>query len=171
MHVHLLLSMLPFVLDVEILMLIKSLNDHVAKLEAKIAEHELEYKKYKFARSILLVGGTLELRMVLASKPEAKRTPKSELVSKNSQNLLRARLQLFIMIMPIFLMLILLVLEMFMLIMLMFHMQKHLTLGTTILMLKLMLCLGLMLRMHQMVLICLIILLMLLMLLHINLVR
>jgi hypothetical protein len=33
--------------------MIKSLNEHVAKLEAKITEHELENEKYKFVRSIL----------------------------------------------------------------------------------------------------------------------
>jgi cell division protein FtsL len=62
MPLHLPSSMFPFALDVEILMLmifvghvamIKSLNEHVAKLEAKITEHELENEKYKFVRSIL----------------------------------------------------------------------------------------------------------------------
>jgi hypothetical protein len=36
--------------------MIKILNNHVAKLEAKIAKHGLDYEKYKFARSILLSG-------------------------------------------------------------------------------------------------------------------
>jgi hypothetical protein len=34
--------------------MIKRLNDHVAMLEAKIAKYELEYEKYKFARSVPL---------------------------------------------------------------------------------------------------------------------
>jgi hypothetical protein len=63
-HLHLLLSMSPFALDVEMLMLamndhiamIKEQNDHIAKLNAKIAEHELENEKFKFARSILYNG-------------------------------------------------------------------------------------------------------------------
>jgi hypothetical protein len=38
------------------LALIKNRNDHIAKLDAKIAEHELENEKFKFARSILYKG-------------------------------------------------------------------------------------------------------------------
>ena len=47
-HLHLLLIMLLFVLDVEMLdamddhlAMIKQKNDHIAKLTAKITEHEL----------------------------------------------------------------------------------------------------------------------------------
>jgi uncharacterized protein YdcH (DUF465 family) len=36
--------------------MIKQQNDHIAKLEAKIAEHELENEKFKFARSMLYSG-------------------------------------------------------------------------------------------------------------------
>jgi hypothetical protein len=36
--------------------MIKQQNDHIAKLDAKIAEHELENKKFKFARSMLYSG-------------------------------------------------------------------------------------------------------------------
>jgi hypothetical protein len=36
--------------------MIKQQNDHIAKLDAKIAEHELENEKFKFARSILYNG-------------------------------------------------------------------------------------------------------------------
>jgi hypothetical protein len=36
--------------------LIKQQNDHIAKLDAKIAEHNLENKKFKFARSMLYKG-------------------------------------------------------------------------------------------------------------------
>jgi chromosome segregation ATPase len=36
--------------------LIKQQNDHIAKLDAKIAEHELENENFKFARSILYSG-------------------------------------------------------------------------------------------------------------------
>ena len=38
------------------LALIKQQNDHIAKLDAKIAEHELENEKFKFARSMLYNG-------------------------------------------------------------------------------------------------------------------
>jgi hypothetical protein len=36
--------------------MIKEQNDHIAKLNAKIAKHELENKKIKFARSVLYNG-------------------------------------------------------------------------------------------------------------------
>jgi DNA repair exonuclease SbcCD ATPase subunit len=36
--------------------MIKQQNDHIAKLDAKIAEHELEDEKFKFARSMLYNG-------------------------------------------------------------------------------------------------------------------
>jgi hypothetical protein len=36
--------------------MIKQQNDHIAKLDAKIAEHELENKNFKFARSMLYSG-------------------------------------------------------------------------------------------------------------------
>jgi hypothetical protein len=36
--------------------MIKQKNDHIAKLDAKIAEHELENEKFKFARSMLYNG-------------------------------------------------------------------------------------------------------------------
>jgi hypothetical protein len=54
--------------------LIKKLNEHIAKLKAKISEYELENGKYKFARSILFSGDALGLRIVLAPKQEAKKT-------------------------------------------------------------------------------------------------
>jgi hypothetical protein len=38
------------------LAMIKQQNDHIAKLDAKIAEHELENEKLKFARSMLYSG-------------------------------------------------------------------------------------------------------------------
>jgi hypothetical protein len=38
------------------LAMIKQQNDHIAKLNAKIAEHELENEKFKFARNMLYNG-------------------------------------------------------------------------------------------------------------------
>jgi hypothetical protein len=35
------------------LVMVKKQNDHIAKLNAKIAEHELENENFKFARSML----------------------------------------------------------------------------------------------------------------------
>jgi hypothetical protein len=59
MSLHLPLRMLLFTLDVDVnsmndhLAMIKEQNDHIVKLNAKIAEHELENEKFKFARSML----------------------------------------------------------------------------------------------------------------------
>jgi hypothetical protein len=50
--------------------MIKQQNDHIAKLTAKINEHELENEKFKFARS-MLYNGALALRMTLVSNREA----------------------------------------------------------------------------------------------------
>jgi hypothetical protein len=52
------------------MLLIKQQNDHIAKLDAKIAEHNLENEKFKFARSILYNGRHSALRMALATKGE-----------------------------------------------------------------------------------------------------
>jgi hypothetical protein len=38
------------------LAMIKKQNDHIAKLDAKIAEHELKNEKFKFSRSMLYNG-------------------------------------------------------------------------------------------------------------------
>jgi hypothetical protein len=38
------------------LAMIKEQNDHIAKLKAKIAKHELENEKFKFAHSMLYNG-------------------------------------------------------------------------------------------------------------------
>ena len=44
------------------MILIKQQNDHIAKLDAKIAEHELENEKFKFARSMLYNGRRLGIK-------------------------------------------------------------------------------------------------------------
>jgi hypothetical protein len=54
------------------LAMIKQQNDHIAKLDAKIAEHELENEKFKFARSMLYNGRRPSLRMALGSNKGAK---------------------------------------------------------------------------------------------------
>jgi hypothetical protein len=38
------------------MVLIKQQNDHIAKLDAKIVEHELENENFKFARNMLYNG-------------------------------------------------------------------------------------------------------------------
>jgi hypothetical protein len=57
------------------LAMMKEQNDHIAKLNAKIAEHELENENFKFARSMLYNGRRPALRMVLVFNKEAKATP------------------------------------------------------------------------------------------------
>ena len=62
MSIYLLLSMLLFVLDVDInamndhLAMIEEQNGHIAKLNAKISEHEHENENFKFAHSMLYNG-------------------------------------------------------------------------------------------------------------------
>jgi hypothetical protein len=54
--------------------MIKEQNDHIAKLNAKIAEHELENVNFKFSRNMLYNGRCPALRMALASNMGAKAT-------------------------------------------------------------------------------------------------
>jgi hypothetical protein len=70
--------------------MIKEQNDHIAKLNAKIAEHELENENFKFARSMLYNGRRPALRMVLVFNKEAKATP-SLIAPRNYLILLRVR--------------------------------------------------------------------------------
>jgi hypothetical protein len=49
------------------LTMIKQQNDHIAKLTAKITEHELENEKFKFALACSIMGDALALRMALVS--------------------------------------------------------------------------------------------------------
>jgi hypothetical protein len=70
--------------------LIKQQNDHIAKLDAKIAEHELENEKFKFARSMLYSGRRPGIKDGIASKRETMSNLMPLL--KNYLTLLRARL-------------------------------------------------------------------------------
>jgi hypothetical protein len=54
------------------LAMIKKQNDHIAKLDAKIAEHELENKNFKFAHSMCRrfeTGGSLSRRVSVLRAP------------------------------------------------------------------------------------------------------
>jgi hypothetical protein len=73
------------------LAMIKEQNDHIAKLNAKIAEHELENENFKFARSMLYNGRRPALRMGLASNLEAKATSNLMPIETRFLTLLRAR--------------------------------------------------------------------------------
>jgi hypothetical protein len=74
------------------LAMIKDQNDHIAKLNAKIIEHELENEKFKFARSVLYNGRHPGIRMTLASNKEAKATSNLMPLRTSFLTLLRARL-------------------------------------------------------------------------------
>jgi chromosome segregation ATPase len=51
--------------------MIKQQNDHIAKLDAKITEHDLENEKFKLLEACSIVGDALALRMTLVSNREA----------------------------------------------------------------------------------------------------
>jgi hypothetical protein len=73
------------------LAMIKQQNDHIAKLDAKIAEHELENEKFKnLLVACFIVGDALSLRMALASNRETMSSLMPLL--KDCPILLRARL-------------------------------------------------------------------------------
>jgi hypothetical protein len=72
--------------------MIKEQNDHIAKLNAKITEHELENEKFKFARSMLYNGRRPALRMALASNKGAKAT--SNLMPPRTDYLILLRVRL-----------------------------------------------------------------------------
>ena len=77
------------------LTMIKQQNDHIAKLTAKIAEHELDNEKFKFARSMLYNGRCPALRMALASNKGAKATSKLMPLRTSFLTSLRTRLPWF----------------------------------------------------------------------------
>jgi hypothetical protein len=56
------------------LAMIKEQNDHIAKLNTKIAKHELEMKILNLLEACFIMGDALALRMVLASNKGAKAT-------------------------------------------------------------------------------------------------
>jgi hypothetical protein len=64
--------------DVEVvddhLAMIKKQNDHIATLNAKIAEHELENEILNLLEACSIIGDALALRMGLVSNKEVKRT-------------------------------------------------------------------------------------------------
>jgi hypothetical protein len=49
------------------LAMIKEQNDHIAKLNAKITEHELENENFNLLVVLFIMGDALALRMTLVS--------------------------------------------------------------------------------------------------------
>jgi hypothetical protein len=74
------------------LAMIKEQNDHIAKLNAKIAENELENKNLNLLVVCFIMGDTLALRMALVSNKEAKATSNLMPLRTNFLTFLRARL-------------------------------------------------------------------------------
>jgi hypothetical protein len=70
--------------------LIKQQNDHIAKLDAKIAEHELENEKFKFDRSMLYSGRRPGIKDGIGFQKGD--NVKLNVLLKNYLTLLRARL-------------------------------------------------------------------------------
>jgi hypothetical protein len=77
------------------LVMIKEQNDHIAKLNAKIVEHELENEKFKFVRSMLYNRRALALRVTLVSNKGVKAISSLMPPRTDSLILLRVRLPWF----------------------------------------------------------------------------
>jgi hypothetical protein len=77
------------------LAMIKEQNDHIAKLNAKIAEHDLENEKLNLLVVCFIMGDALALRMGLASNLGAKATSNLMPIETRFLTLLRARLPWF----------------------------------------------------------------------------
>jgi hypothetical protein len=90
--------MLLFALDVEMLMLIndhlaliEEQNDHISKLDAKIAEHELENEKFKFARSMLYNGRHLGIKDGIDFQPGIQNNIKLKGYGNNISNFVKGK--------------------------------------------------------------------------------
>jgi hypothetical protein len=73
------------------LAMIKQQNDHIATLNAKIAEHELEDEKFKFARRMLYNGRRLSIKDGIGFQQGSQSNVKLK-APKNCLILLRVRL-------------------------------------------------------------------------------
>jgi hypothetical protein len=76
------------------LAMIKQQNDHIANLTAKIAEHELENEKFKFARSMLYNGRRPGIKDGIGFQQESQSNVKLS-APRNCLILLRVRLPWF----------------------------------------------------------------------------
>jgi hypothetical protein len=75
--------------------MIKKQNDHIAILNTKIAEHELENEKLNLLEACFIMGDARVLRMALASNKGAKAMAILMPPRTNSLILLRVRLVLY----------------------------------------------------------------------------
>jgi hypothetical protein len=77
------------------LALIKNQNDHIAKLDAKIAEHELENENFKFARSMLYNGRRPGIKDVVGFQHVSQDNTKLNAQANKLSNFLRVKLPWF----------------------------------------------------------------------------
>jgi hypothetical protein len=77
------------------LAMIKEQNDHIAKLTAKIAEHETENEKFKFARSMLYNGRRPSIKDGIGFQQGSQINTKLNAPRTNCLILLRVRLPWF----------------------------------------------------------------------------
>jgi hypothetical protein len=75
--------------------MIKEQNDHIAKLNAKIAEHELENENFKFARSMLYNGRRPRIKDGVSFQPRSQSNIKLNAIETRFLTLLTARLPWF----------------------------------------------------------------------------
>jgi hypothetical protein len=66
------------------LAMIKEQNDHIAKLNAKIAEHELENEKFKFSRSMLYNGRRPDIKVGIGFQQGSQSNTKLDAPKKQS---------------------------------------------------------------------------------------
>jgi hypothetical protein len=98
MSLHLPLRMLLFTLDVDVnsmndhLAMIKEQNDHIVKLNAKIAEHELENEIFLFSHSMLYNGRHPSIKDGIGFQPRSQNNIKLNAHRNKISKLLRARL-------------------------------------------------------------------------------
>jgi hypothetical protein len=77
------------------LAMIKEKNDHIAKLNAKIVEHELENENFKFAHSMLYNGGRPDIKDDIGFQQGSQSNIKLNAPRTDSLILLRVRLPWF----------------------------------------------------------------------------
>jgi hypothetical protein len=75
--------------------MIKEQNDHIAKLNAKIAEHELENEKFKFARSMVYNGRCPGIKDGIGFQQGSQSNIKLNAPKNKLSNFLRERLPWF----------------------------------------------------------------------------
>jgi hypothetical protein len=73
------------------LAMIKEQNDHIAKLNAKIAEHELENEKFKFARSMLYNGRSPDIKDGVGFQPGGQNNIKLNAHKKKISNFVKGK--------------------------------------------------------------------------------